>query len=265
MRASLISIVIATIITVSFTERVDGNEERNLEKELVTDYQRDALQTYVDFSQVNVSGNPKDAAWHAVAELTTDLHDRITTMYEKVETPECRKLIAHHFGHFYKAIATEHPLPFANIKFNNTCEGDVEYDFENLPPGIHMGIIQNRTYPPPRNESKYISSSQVVLCYGVLAHDSAASTIRLIEAVSEPTTHFVVHVDAKYEATHQALKIYAYNRSRIQILDHPNRVRVNWGGFSMVNATLQILNYALQIDFTHFIHIAASAYPIASK
>jgi hypothetical protein len=166
-------------------------------------------------------------------------------------------------GYFIQALALEEAMPFADIKFNNTCEGDVEYDFDNLPPGVHMGTIQARTYQPPRNESEYIESHEVILCYGLLAHDSATATIRFIEAVDEPTTMFVIHVDAKYEETHAALKEYASNNTRVTVLDHPHRVRVNWGGFSMVNATLQLLHFADQLHFTHFIHMASTAYPIA--
>lgn len=128
-----------------------------------------------------------------------------------------------------------------------------------------MGIIQNRTYRPPRDEAEYISSDDVVLCYGILAHDSAPATIRLIEAVDEPTTLFLVHVDAKYEETHRIMKEYAISRSRIQVLDHPYRVQINWGGFSMVNATLQIFHFADRLNFTHFVHMASTAYPIASN
>ena len=129
----------------------------------------------------------------------------------------------------------------------------------------HLGIIQNRTYQPPRNESEYIHASEIVICYGILAHDSAPATIRLIEAVNEPTTHFVVHVDAKYEDTHRAMKRYALSHPRVKVLDQPYRVRVNWGGFSMVNATIQLMNFADKLDFTHFVHIASTAYPIASN
>ena len=128
-------------------------------------------------------------------------------------------------------------------------------------------MVQNRTYQPPRNESKYISTFDVVICYGILAHDNPEATIRLIEAVDEPTTQFVVHIDGKYESTYQQVKEYANNRDRVVVLDDPHRVRVNWGGFSMVNATLQILNYIDQhnYNFTHFIHMASTAYPIASN
>ena len=100
-----------------------------------------------------------------------------------------------------------------------------------------------------------------------MAHDNAAATIRFIEAVDEPTTQFVVHIDGKYEDTYLAVKEYASKRDRVVVLDHPNRVRVNWGGFSMVNATIQMLNYIEdnEINFTHFIHMASTAYPIASN
>lgn len=228
-------------------------------------HEQNLRETKVDFSGVDLKGNPIDAAQKTIDELTIDLHQRITSLYEKATTPECRALIGEHFGYFMKAIAKETPLPFANVKFNNTCKGQKEYDFDNLPEGVHLGIIQNRTYQPPRNEAEYIDPSEIVFCYGILAHDDPAATIRLIEVLTEPTTTFVVHVDAKYEDTHVALKDYASNRSKVIVLDHPSRVRVNWGSFSMVNATLQILNYADNIDFTHFIHMASSAYPIASK
>eukprot|EP00536_Pseudo-nitzschia_multiseries_P007627 jgi/Psemu1/296635/fgenesh1_pm.181_\ len=196
---------------------------------------------------------------------------RFVELFEKTKTPECRELIAEHYGYFLKAIATETPLPFASTKFNSSCNDEQPWDFNNLPKGVHMGIVQNRTYQPPRNEinegSLYISAEEVVLCYGILAHDSAEATIRIIESVDEPTTTFVVHIDGKYEENYMKLKEYANQRDRVFVLDHPHRVRVNWGGFSMVNATLQILNHIDRhdIQFTHFVHMASTSYPIVSN
>ncbi|CAJ1952496.1 unnamed protein product [Cylindrotheca closterium] len=226
---------------------------------------RNRWKTFVDFSGVDVSGDPAEAARKTVDFYNSDLMSRIEKLYEKTSTTECRSLIGEHFGYYLKAFANEKPLPFSDKTFKNTCEEEDEYDFDNLPPGVHMGMIQNRTYQPPRNETKYLEPSEIVLCYGILAHDSPSATIRIIEAVDEPTTQFIVHVDAKYEETHQVLKEYASQRSRVTVLDHPHRVRVNWGGFSMVNATLQMIYHADQIEFTHFVHMAATAYPIASN
>jgi hypothetical protein len=235
------------------------------DEEYWTDHRHHLETTKVDFSSVDLTGDPQKAASQAVQALTTDLQDSLSKLFEKAVTPECRALIAEHYGHFSKALTEEVPFPFSDVHFDNTCEGDIEYDWDNLPPGVNMGTIQNRTYQPPRDEAEYITSDEIVLLYGILAHDSAEATIRLIEAVDEPTTTCVVHIDSKYEETHRKIKEYASKRERVHVLDHPHRVSVNWGGFSMVNATLQILEYVDDFDFTHFVHMASTAYPIASN
>jgi Core-2/I-Branching enzyme len=236
--------------------------------EELTKHQEERLETRVKFELDSIQGDPRTAASYAMEQLTRDLTHRMTRIFEKTKTPECRAMISEHFGYYLQAMAKEKSLPFTDLKFTSSCEGDVEYDFNNLPEGIHMGHIQARTYKPPRNETEYITSAEVVLCYGILAHDSAAATIRLIKAVDEPTTVFVVHIDSKYEETYQTLVEYAKDKTnKIHILGDSYRVRVNWGGFSMVNATLQMLKYADQHvpDFTHFVHMASTSYPIASN
>jgi hypothetical protein len=206
---------------------------------VLTEYQERLQQTTVDFNGVDFSGDASIAAGLLVDTIAEEMKrtGRFEGLFEKAKTNECRALIAEHFGYFLKAIATETPLPFASTKFDSSCEDEHPWDFNNLPEGTHMGHVQNRTYQPPRNEtndegdSLYISSDDVVLCYGILAHDSAEATIRIIEAVDEPTTTFVVHIDGKYEENYVKLKEYASNRDRVVVLDHPHRVRVNWGGF----------------------------------
>uniref|UniRef100_A0A7S4EKK1 protein xylosyltransferase n=1 Tax=Pseudo-nitzschia australis TaxID=44445 RepID=A0A7S4EKK1_9STRA len=238
-----------------------------------TEHQKRLRKTTVNFSDVDFSGDAATAASLAVDAIAAEMKKtgRFAELFEKAKTPECRELISKHYGYFLKAIATETPLPFASTQFDSSCEDERPWDFNNLPQGVHMGIVQNRTYQPPRNETNedalYISAEEVVLCYGILAHDSAEATIRIIEAVDEPTTTFVVHIDGKYEENYEKLKEYANQRDRVVVLDHQHRVRVNWGGFSMVNATLQILNYIDRNDlqFTHFVHMASTSYPIVSN
>jgi hypothetical protein len=209
-------------------------------EETPTEHQEFLKKTTVDFSDVDFSGDASIAAGFMVDAIAEDMKKagRFAGLFENAKTDECRALVAKHFGYFLKAIATETPLPFASTKFTSSCEDEHPWDFNNLPEGVHMGIIQNRTYQPPRNEtnegSLYISSDEVVFCYGILAHDSAEATIRIIEAVDEPTTMFVVHMDGKYEENYLKLKDYASKRDRVIVLDHPYRVRVNWGGFRCV-------------------------------
>lgn len=238
-----------------------------------TEHQIQIRKTSIDFSDLDLQGNAYTASSSVVDAIAADIKNsgRLQSLFETAITPECRALIAEHYGYFLKAIATETPLPFASTKFESSCDDEQKWDVNNLPKGIHMGHVQNRTYQPLRNETNegtlYITPDNIVLCYGILAHDSAEATIRIIEAVDEPTTMFVVHIDAKFEDNYIKLVEYASKKDRIVVLDHRHRVRVNWGGFSMVNATLQILNYidANEINFTHFVHMASTSYPIVSN
>jgi hypothetical protein len=98
--------------------------------------------TFVDFSSTNLTGDTSSAAKQAVDTLASHfLHEgRLQALFEKTKTPECRALIAEHFGYHVMAIAKEEPLPFVDIRFENTCVDDRPFDFDNLPKGVHMGV-----------------------------------------------------------------------------------------------------------------------------
>jgi hypothetical protein len=81
-------------------------------------------------------------------------------------------------------------------------------------------------------------------------------------------------VDGKESSdkTQQQLIDFAANKSYVHILGDSQRVRINWGGFSMVNATMQILRYAFAVEgndkpliFHKFVHLASTSYPLASN
>jgi hypothetical protein len=221
------------------------------------------------------TSDSRDAARQVMQRIGASLEDRLATIFSKAKTPECRAMIGEHMGYFINAIGKEEALPFAETKFRNECPEPV-LDWENLPDNVHIGELQNRTYQPPRNETEYIANpDDLRLCYGILAHDDAIATMRLIEVLYEEGHVFVVHVDGKESSdeTHNALDEYAASRDHVHILGNDRRVRVNWGGFTMVNATLQILQYAFAVDdptrqyldFHKFVHLAASSYPLASN
>lgn len=118
------------------------------------------------------------------------------------------------------------------------------------------------------------------------------STIRLIDVLYDKknnvdgegngNTMFVIHVDGKEESDEAYRKLleYAIDKDYVHILPEEYRVRVNWGGFSMVKATLNILRYSFGLppqgsrskrllsppfQFHKFIHLASSTYPIKSN
>jgi hypothetical protein len=221
------------------------------------------------------TSDPRDAARQVMERIGASLEDRLATIFSKAKTPECRAMIGEHMGYFINAIGKEEALPFAETTFRNECPEPV-LDWENLPDNVHIGEVQNRTYQPPRDEAEYIANpDDLRLCYGILAHDDAIATTRLMESLYEEGHVFVVHVDGKESSdeTYNALVEYAASRDHAHIVGNDRRVRVNWGGFTMVNATLQILQYAFAVDdpkrqpldFHKFVHLAASSYPLASN
>lgn len=255
-----------------------GKKNRTKQKRHLTDHARKMLESQVDMNDVDLGDATPEAAARIVLErIGASIEDRMSNMFEKATSSECRALIGEHFGHFVNAIGKEVSMPFGEEQFYSECEEE-KYDFDNLPEGISIGHVQNRTYQPPRNETEYLDDpDDLRLLYAILTHDDANSTIRLIEALYEPGHLFIVHVDGKEKSdlVHDAIKSYSTDRDYVHVLDHPHRVRVNWGGFSMVNATMQTLRYAFGLDgssnlagpltFHRFVHMAATSYPIASN
>ena len=242
-----------------------------------TQWDRESAETFTDMSHLNLGElSAKDAA-HAVMETIMDsTKRRMTELYEKAESDDCRRKIGQHMGYFVNAIGVEGSMPFHEEQFYSECEEE-KYDFAYLPKGIGIGDIQNRTYRPPRNETEYLEdSADLKLLYAILTHSDPQSTIRLIEALYQDGYTFVVHVDGKESSddTYDALAEYAATRDYVHVLPHPFRIRANWGGFSLVNATLQILRYSFAhdnypnnepLDFHKFVHIASTTYPIKSN
>ena len=235
------------------------------------------------FDKNLLDGKPNDVASYVIEQMFPSqnaLQKRLVKIFEKTKTVECRELISEHFNKFIQAFNEEKSLPYTDLKFDyNECENDEldGLDFNNLPPGVNLGTIQAKTYQSNDTSMYFDSPLDIKLCYGILAHDNPDATIRLIEALNEPTTSFVVHVDGKYDDTYNKLKEYSMNSStnttkpkpNVHVLDNEYRVRVNWGGFSMVNATLQMINYVDKHipseNYTHFVHLAATCYPISSN
>lgn len=92
--------------------------------------------TKVDLRRVDFS-DQDEAATHAMGPLMEDLDRRLFQLFEKTETAECREKIAEHYGYFTKAFGLEKPMPFSEMgHFNNTCDDEHPWDFNNLPEGV---------------------------------------------------------------------------------------------------------------------------------
>ena len=248
----------------------------------MTQHDRDNARTRIDMSGLDLGSMSARAAAEKVADLlTATTRDRLADLYGGdlgAASDGCRRKVGEHLGLFVNAVGAEGGMPFQQEQFYSEC-AEEKYDFDYLPEGVGIQHIQNRTYRPPRTEAEYLDDpGDLRLLYAILTHADPDATVRLIEALHEDGHTFVVHVDGKEgsDATHAALASYASTRDHVHVLDRPHRVRANWGGFSLVNATLQILRYSLAhegyptpegkpLPFHRIVHMASTTYPLKSN
>lgn len=97
------------------------------------------------------------------------------------------------------------------------------------------------------------------ICYLILAHNNFKHLDRLIDALQDLGNSFYIHKDEKAETA------YTPHYDNVKIV--PEHISINWGGFTMVEATLVLMKYAVKesLDADYYILISGVDYPIRSK
>jgi Core-2/I-Branching enzyme len=249
-------------------ELVDEDEEdKDEEDEDDDDY------ASIDYRSILASAaeNLTEAARRATNAMSESVSARLEVLFRQANSSECRASIAEHLGYFVQSVGGEKSMPFAEWQMESECP-EPSLDWDHLPEGMHIGHLQNKSYQP--EDGEYKNATDLRLLYGILTHDDAAATVRLLTVLNDTNVKFVVHVDGKHVETQDALLRFALAHGNVHILPDDRRVRINWGGFTMVNATLQLLQYALLetslahhalSDFDKFVHLASTSYPLASN
>lgn len=98
------------------------------------------------------------------------------------------------------------------------------------------------------------------IAYLIIAHHQPKLLARLIGALASPGAGFFVHVDRRTElAPFKA----AAGLPDVRFLDDDQRVTVNWGGFSQVQATLNLIRQAReQHPFDRYCLLSGVDYPL---
>jgi hypothetical protein len=98
--------------------------------------------------------------------------------------------------------------------------------------------------------------------YLILAHQQPRQVARLIQSLSSEWSYFFVHVDRK--ASLPAFKAAIPPSRRVCYLPDPERVKVHWGGFSPVQATLRLLDcaYRSAVRFGRYCLLSGADFPI---
>lgn len=104
------------------------------------------------------------------------------------------------------------------------------------------------------------SGSSISIGYLIAAHAHPQQLRRLINGLNDPNGHVYIHLDAKSDVL-PFLKA-APETSRVTYLK--NRVRIFWGSFSQVEASLALLRQASKRNHDYYLHMSGADYPIRS-
>ncbi len=112
-------------------------------------------------------------------------------------------------------------------------------------------------------KKSYMQQVELNYAFLIMAHDQANHLKRLINALSHSHHYIFIHIDAKKDI--EVFKSLALdNKENIIFLSDKRRVRVNWGGWSVTQATLNLIDEALAhpLEFHRFCLLSGSDYPI---
>lgn len=106
---------------------------------------------------------------------------------------------------------------------------------------------------------------QVSIAYFILVHRLPKQFKRLFKALYHPKNHYLVHLDKKVNTTiYDDIKDFLADFPNTYILESENVV---WGGYSMVQAELNGMNYLLNLNLNwdFFINLSGQDYPLKSQ
>lgn len=106
---------------------------------------------------------------------------------------------------------------------------------------------------------------QLSIAYVFLVHDQVEFTQRTIRTLNESQHLFVIHVDRKFPNVYNELLQFSANHHNVYMVE--NRVDVIWAAFSVVQATLNAVDYLLRQGkrFDYLINFSGTTYPIKSN
>ncbi len=100
------------------------------------------------------------------------------------------------------------------------------------------------------------------IAYLILAHDNPLQLKRLTNALNDFDDRIFIHINKK-----SSIRLFSEVARQPHISMVPNRISVHWGGFSMVDAMLNLLRTAQEhsTPFHYYCFLSGSDYPIRSN
>lgn len=172
---------------------------------------------------------------------------RLDELLDGATTEKCREEVTSAFIDSHRRMIGEDWLPFERTGYVSDCPS------------------KSAEGRKPR-----LKAEDIRLVYLLVVHETPHQITRLIEALEEGTRHsFIIHVDDKVQSqsTQDYLLRYASSRTHVHVLEQ-GRQSVAWGGFNVVQATLNGLAYALDMlddQFDWIVTMSGYTYPLGSN
>lgn len=95
------------------------------------------------------------------------------------------------------------------------------------------------------------------ILYGIVSNDPPPQVLNLLELLLDGENYAVIHQDKKAAPLGSSGFGYGFETTR--------SIYVNWGGFSMIEATMLILRRAVQYDFDYFVLQSGTTVPLKNQ
>jgi hypothetical protein len=102
------------------------------------------------------------------------------------------------------------------------------------------------------------------LAYLILAHGHFEHLIKIVDILASEDVTFFIHVDRQVAVDQAALKSQFSAKANVHLLE--GRLQIHWGGYSMVEGILHLLNTAVQQgQYDYLSLISGQDFPIKSN
>lgn len=172
---------------------------------------------------------------------------------------------------YIRATAEESPLPFEDIYFQSQCQSDVERTTPWSPnvkskDAGDIRVQDIKRIRPYRNNTRP-SPDSLSIMYVMLMHHDIPLAKRIITALNESQHHFILHIDTRAGDVYHEMTEFSNTYPNVYILPVSLSQALNWGGYSIVNATLSAMRYSWDLDvyYDYLINLSGTTYPIKSN
>jgi hypothetical protein len=259
-------------------------------------------------SAFSLFGTPEDDTFFDSTRVNDMYKTGLARVHAHAKSAECKAKIEKEYMRTLEVTAGEKPMLFEDVHFQSQCTSPLFNKVQPMMPIYMKNPPPKVEKPVPSIPRKPIPASKLRICYLMLVHDNVPQAVRLIRALDEssPSHTFVIMVDSKAQGVFEELKTFAasYNAQaqtqaqkgsdyavgkegkendnsdadasdggggaavKVHVVAE-GRQSINWGGYTMVNATMAGMAYAVDEDnglqFDYLSLISGTTYPIQTN